>query len=95
MYIVQYHNDHNSLADAMYGPFATAQEATEFMQYLIDLQEDELFKDRTAKLRGTNPNEVGYAGYDAEELLAADRNEDLDSEVWVQIHLVFPPNRPS
>jgi hypothetical protein len=99
-YVIQYHNGYNHDVSRylfrklpIYGPFDTIEEATSYLQYIVDLQADELFKIRTDEFRKIDPNELGYAGYDAEELEKADRDEDLAAEIWAQIHLVFPPNR--
>jgi hypothetical protein len=92
-YVIQDHNEYNTNDDTIYGPFETIEEATSCLQYLVDLQADELFKIRTDELKKDNPHELGYAGYDTEELIDAGRREDLAFEIWAQIHLVIPPNR--
>jgi len=78
-YIVQCHNEHAPSDDTMYGPF-TLEAARAKMASLVEESGDDLLKIRPEY------SDLGYAGYEIGELNAADRDEDLVSEIWIDIH---------
>jgi hypothetical protein len=79
MYAINYHNAHafdNASECKLYGPYTTIDEAREFLAKLVENEKDPYFK----------ISETGnYAGFEADELNANDRDEDIACEIWAEI----------
>jgi hypothetical protein len=76
-YVVQYHNDHQSLDDIMYGPYTLSEARGKMLQLVTEIS-DPLFD--------ITDLEPGYAAYDYHKLEKEDRDVDLVDEIWVLIH---------
>ncbi len=92
MYVIQYYNAHlyyNAGECVIFGPLPDLDAAKARLTKLVENKGDPLFKidpDPDAVNNGT------YAGYSPEDLAAADRDEDLASEIWAEIVELTPPD---
>ena len=78
-YILVIHNGHaptsNASENAYFGPFDQEIAKAKLQEHVTNMGDDLYKIDESGK----------YAGYDYEDLLKANRDEDLASEVWAEI----------
>jgi len=86
MFVIHYHNEHafdNPGQCEIIGPYSTLDAAKFDLAKLVGLADDEHFK--VDPNEDAEDNDGTYAGYDADELIEAERDEDLACKIWAEI----------